>query len=60
LVKQQNLIKGEYMEDNNKCGHAGCSCTVKGDDKYCSAICESAEGADVQEIVCECGHSGCA
>ena len=46
-------------DDDNKCGHDGCVCAVGKDSSYCSQHCEDAEGADVMELMCECGHPGC-
>ncbi len=40
-----------------KCAHASCSCTVSGDKKYCSQICEDSAG--VTELGCDCSHPGC-
>lgn len=47
-------------DENKKCAHKGCSCAATGDSSYCSAACETAAGADVTSIACECGHPGCA
>jgi hypothetical protein len=46
-------------DDDNKCGHNGCSCAVSGDAEYCSDHCENAAGQDITEISCDCGHPGC-
>jgi hypothetical protein len=45
--------------DDNRCGHAGCMCAVSEDTEYCSQHCEDAEGGDLTEIACDCGHPGC-
>ena len=47
-------------DENNKCGHEACVCTVGNDDEYCSPLCEAAGEEDITEIACDCGHSGCA
>ncbi len=47
------------MEDDNKCAHNACSCTVTNDEDYCSEHCEDAEDQDIIEIKCDCGHSAC-
>ncbi len=47
-------------EENNKCGHELCVCTVGGDQEYCSDHCKDATDQDLVEIRCDCGHSGCA
>lgn len=46
-------------DEDNKCGHAGCMCTVGGDMEYCSQRCENAEDEGITEITCDCGHPGC-
>jgi len=46
-------------DENNKCAHESCSCTVGNDEKYCSPVCEAAGKQDVTEISCDCGHPGC-
>jgi hypothetical protein len=45
-------------DDREKCEHSICSCTVAGDDDYCSPYCEAA--GDALELACNCGHPGCA
>jgi hypothetical protein len=47
------------MADNEtkKCAHPSCSCSVAGDDKYCSEYCKDAK--DIMEIGCGCEHQGC-
>ena len=47
------------MADEGKCGHEMCRCSVSGDAEYCSDHCKDAEGQDMTEISCDCGHSGC-
>jgi hypothetical protein len=47
-------------ERRNTCAHRGCSCPVAGNEKYCSARCETYENDDITTITCECGHGGCA
>ena len=47
-------------DENNKCGHEACVCTVGNDDEYCSPVCEAAGEEDITEIACDCGHSNCA
>jgi len=46
-------------DDDNRCGHDGCSCSVSGDQEYCSDHCRNADDQDITEISCDCGHSGC-
>ena len=43
----------------HKCKHSSCSCTVAGDDDYCSEYCENAHKSGVTEIGCGCEHDGC-
>jgi hypothetical protein len=45
----------------NRCAHAGCTCHVQGDEKYCSDSCaRSAAGAvRPKNEGCECGHAAC-
>ena len=47
------------MADEGKCGHEMCGCSVSGDAEYCSDHCRDAEGQDMTEISCDCGHAGC-
>jgi hypothetical protein len=42
-----------------KCKHGNCSCTVSGDDDYCSVYCHDADKASVTDIGCGCEHDGC-
>jgi hypothetical protein len=45
----------------DKCAHEPCKCSVPKDapfGKYCSEHCQTAK--DLTELVCECGHPGCA
>ena len=46
-------------DENNKCGHSVCLCTVGDDDEYCSPQCTAAGEEDITEIAGDCGHSGC-
>lgn len=43
--------------ETKKCAHAICSCTVNGDQKFCSQMCEDSK--DVTELACNCTHPGC-
>ena len=45
--------------DNAKCAHEICRCPRGRDSEYCSQHCEDAAGADVTEIVCDCGCPTC-
>ena len=42
-----------------KCAHAGCTCTVNGDAKYCSQFCEDSAAEGATTLGCDCPHSGC-
>lgn len=44
--------------DQKKCAHPACRCSVAENKKYCSQRCEDAGGAEV-EISCDCAHPGC-
>src|SRR5664279_3266269 len=46
------------METPKKCGHPSCHCNSVKDSDYCSTYCEG--GAKTADIVCSCGHPGCA
>jgi len=48
------------MDDTKKsqCAHAGCSCLVANDSRYCSPHCETLKTGS--ELACECGHEHCA
>jgi len=50
------------MPDNEtRCGHAACQCTVSSGEQYCSDFCREAAGTDrVEGPFCECGHAACA
>lgn len=41
-----------------KCANPPCDCIAADGSKYCSAYCEGA-GEHI-EVVCRCGHPGCA
>jgi hypothetical protein len=41
-----------------KCAHPSCVCPPAKDSKYCSALCEG--NAGTSDIICACGHAGCA
>ncbi len=43
--------------EQKKCAHPACQCTVPENKKYCSQRCEDAKGE--VEISCDCGHPGC-
>jgi len=45
------------VETLNKCAHPACGCGTTKDSNYCSQSCK--EAADLTEIKCQCGHSGC-
>jgi hypothetical protein len=47
------------MAKDDKCAHAVCTCSARGDNKYCSEYCENADDAGVVEIACGCEHPGC-
>jgi len=43
-----------------RCAHAGCTCHVQGDGKYCSESCAaSGNGSMQKKNGCECGHAAC-
>lgn len=44
--------------EQNKCAHLPCRCTVQPSDKYCSTACKAA-GANEVEIACQCDHGVC-
>jgi len=44
--------------DEKKCAHLPCRCTVKPGEKYCGQFCKEAGSEDV-EIACQCGHKPC-
>lgn len=46
-------------DENGKCEHRLCTCTVDEDTDYCSPQCESAEEQGLEVIGCECDHAGC-
>ncbi len=48
------------MADDNKCAHDLCQCARRENSDYCSLYCEDADNQDLTEILCGCGHAGCA
>jgi hypothetical protein len=56
------MAEGLGKSHLNKCGHAGCVCTVEPGKTYCSKHCEdAASGAHKGHSgnACECGHDAC-
>jgi metallothionein len=47
----------QQTEDQKKCAHPACRCTVADDERYCSQRCQDA-GGEI-EISCDCAHPGC-
>ncbi|MGN2244989.1 hypothetical protein ACFWZU_15950 [Frateuria sp. GZRR33] len=48
-------------ENETRCGHAACDCTVRSGEQYCSDFCREAASTDRAEgPFCECGHAACA
>ena len=45
-------------EQDRKCAHEPCQCTVAAHEKYCSDFCRDA-GASETEIACDCHHEAC-
>jgi hypothetical protein len=60
---------GMGQQHMNKCGHAGCSCTVEPGQTYCSDHCAKQASANTSAELpggkpqhgagCQCGHPGC-
>ena len=46
------------MANSKKCANPACNCIAPDKQKYCSAHCAGI--ADKTEILCTCGHEGCA
>lgn len=48
-------------DDIKRCAHAGCTCHVQGEGKYCSESCAAngSSSARQQKEGCECGHAAC-
>ena len=48
-------------DSSKRCAHAGCTCHVQGDGKYCSESCAatSSSGMRPKKEGCECGHAAC-
>ena len=46
---------------NQRCAHAGCTCHVQGDAKYCSDTCAASAVSNARQKKegCECGHAEC-
>ncbi|WP_049623294.1 hypothetical protein [Frateuria defendens] len=50
------------MSDNDaRCGHASCRCTVPSGSEYCSDYCREAAATTPEEqtAYCDCGHEPC-
>ncbi len=47
-------------DENKKCAHSMCECTVAANEKYCSAYCHDAQDEKETEIQCDCKHPACA
>ena len=45
-------------ETTTKCAHPACNCRPAAGEKYCSTYCHDAR--DTIELMCNCGHPGCA
>jgi hypothetical protein len=48
-------------DSTKRCAHAGCTCHVQGDAKYCSDSCARSANAAMRNKKegCECGHAAC-
>ena len=44
--------------EQNKCAHLPCRCSVPPGDKYCGQACKEAGSKEV-EIACQCDHGTC-
>lgn len=42
-----------------KCKHEICTCSVTGDEQFCSDHCREAVEQDLTEIACDCRCPGC-
>ena len=53
-------LRGEIgmAQDQKKCAHQSCQCSVPAGEEYCSQLCSDA-GSDETEIACDCGHPAC-
>jgi hypothetical protein len=45
-------------DKTDKCAHPSCACKKSSDSKFCSTYCEGA--SENPDIICNCGHAGCA
>jgi hypothetical protein len=57
-TNQGKVGQGEKMANDKKCGNPACSCIPPEKEDFCSAHCEAMKGK--VEVVCTCGHAGCA
>lgn len=47
--------------NDTKCAHPSCNCTRSKDSDYCGAACQDAGTTEgTLDILCACGHPGCA
>ena len=46
--------------DDKICANEVCNCVVTDETKYCSPACDAAVESGITEIICDCGHPGCA
>jgi len=44
--------------EQNKCAHLPCKCSVQSGDKYCGQVCKDAGSKEV-EVACQCAHGTC-
>ena len=56
----------EAAQGTNRCKHAGCKCTVRPGEEFCSEHCKQAgtqgaqgTGTGVSPEACHCGHADC-
>lgn len=49
------------QQKTQRCGHAGCKCTVTEGERFCSKHCEEheAKGGTEDKVMCGCGHPEC-
>ncbi len=45
-------------ESNDKCAHPSCQCRAMTGSNFCSTFCEGQ--GETLDILCGCGHNGCA
>lgn len=57
------MAEQSSSNEQQKCAHERCSCSVPKGQKFCSDYCAAPDDAETTALqgtaTCKCGHSGC-